>query len=397
VGLARDHAFHLWHPLTSDESPAAVGLIAAFCGIAFWTCLELLVLVYGTFKRRTGLYFWSIIITTLGLILQTTGYLLKAFENTANPYFVTVLCKVGWVSNVTGFSVVLWSRLHLVVQDPRILRGVLIMIVINGLVLHTPIVVFEFGLMSRHRERFLQPMEIMERIQQTVFTLQEVIISGLYIFHTVRFLDAGFATRTRKVVALLISVQVLAISMDAGLTTFDFMNMFTLKCTLHPFVYSVKLKLEFIVLNQLLSIVKRGLTKGLQRITISDACAPDGACSGKGGKGLDNSGTLSETKTSSNTDVEEVRFANPVRFSTRGSLADVEAAEWQAHVEGIKCVHGVALTSTGASRSFKSAHGEVDDEENLGDVVGRPDEARVDPEAVDAMETGQACRSRAID
>lgn len=355
------------HLLTSAGSPAAVGLIAAFCGIAFWTCLEILVLVYGTFKRRTGLYFWSIIITAIGLILQTTGYLLKAFENTANPYFVTVLCKVGWVSNVTGFSVVLWSRLHLVVRDPRILRGVLIMIVINGLVLHTPVVVFEFGLMSRHRERFLQPMEVVERIQQAVFTLQEIIISGLYIFHTVRFLDAGFATRTRKVVALLISVQILAISLDAGLTTFDFMNMFTLKCTLHPFVYSVKLKLEFIVLNQLLSIVKRGLTQGLQRITISDACAPDGACGGNSGKGLDNSGALSETKTtSSNPDI--------VRFSTRGSLADVEAAEWQAHIEGIRCVHHAALPSGGASRSLQSTRGDDDDEENLGDVVGRPDE-----------------------
>lgn len=384
------------HPLISAGSPAAVGLIAAFCGIAFWSCLELLVLVYGTFKRRTGLYFWSIITTSAGLILQTTGYLLKAFENSANPYFVTVLCKVGWISNVTGFSVVLWSRLHLVVSDPRILRGVLIMIIVNGLVLHTPIVVFEFGLMSRHRERFLQPMEIMERIQQAVFTLQEVIIGGLYIFHTVRFLDAGFATRTRKVVALLISVQVLAISLDAGLTTFDFMNMFTLKCTLHPFVYSVKLKLEFIVLNQLLSIVKRGLTQGLQRITISDACTPDGACGGNSGKGLDNSGTLSETKTmSSNADIE--RFANPVRFSTRGSLADVEAAEWQAHVEGIKCVHHAALTSGGTSRSFKSTRGEDEDEDNLGDVVGRPDEGRAGAQEGDEMETGLAWRSRAME
>lgn len=31
------------------------------------------------------------------------------------------------------------------------------------------------------------------------------------------------------------------------------------QCTVHPFVYSVKLKLEFIVLNQLLTLVKRGM------------------------------------------------------------------------------------------------------------------------------------------
>lgn len=120
------------------------------------------------------------------------------------------------------------------------------------------------------RERFLYPMEVMERIQQTVFTLQEVIISGLYIYHTARFLNDGFESRTRRVVALLIGVQVIAISFDAGLTAFDYMNMFTLKCTLHPFVYSVKLKLEFIVLNQLLTIVKKGLAPGLREGNFPD-------------------------------------------------------------------------------------------------------------------------------
>ena len=192
------------------HSPTAVGLIAAFCGIAYWTSIELLVLVNLTFKRRTGLYFWSIVITTLGILLQTTGYLLKAFENSWPPVLVTIICKVGWVSNVTGFSLVLWSRLHLIVNDPRVLKLVLCMIIFNAICLHTPIVVFEFCLMSQSiRERFLYPMEVMERIQQTIFTLQEVIISGLYIYHTARFLNDGFASRTRRVVSLLIAVQII--------------------------------------------------------------------------------------------------------------------------------------------------------------------------------------------
>ncbi|KAM7205127.1 hypothetical protein V8F20_003264 [Naviculisporaceae sp. PSN 640] len=268
-------------------NPAAVGLIAAFCGIAFWMSLELLVLVYLTFRQRRGLYFYSIIITTLGIILQTTGYLLKAFENPWPPVLVTIICKLGWVSNVTGFSLVLWARLHLVVRSPKTLRWILGMIVFNALTLHTPIVVFEFALMSHNpyiRQKFLYPMEIMERIQQTIFTLQEVIISGLYIYHTARFLNDGFTSRARKVVGLLIAVQIVAICFDAGLTAFDYMNMFTLKCTLHPFVYSVKLKLEFIVLNQLLTIVKKGLISGLRDGSIgilSSANRPGGRGGGE--------------------------------------------------------------------------------------------------------------------
>jgi hypothetical protein len=49
--------------------------------------------------------------------------------------------------------------------------------------------------------------------------------------------------------------------LDGGLTAFDYKNMFTLKCTIHPFVYALKLKLEFIVLNQLLALVRHGLQK----------------------------------------------------------------------------------------------------------------------------------------
>jgi hypothetical protein len=136
------------------------------------------------------------------------------------------------------------------------------MIVTDAILFHTPVVVFEFGLISRHHDTYVRPMEIMERIQQTAFTCQETIISSLYIWHTARFLKGGYATPTRKVIVLLIAVQSLVIGLDAGLTTFDYLNMFTLKCTIHPFVYSVKLKLEFVVLNQLLSLVKHGLAPG---------------------------------------------------------------------------------------------------------------------------------------
>ncbi|TID20867.1 hypothetical protein E6O75_ATG05632 [Venturia nashicola] len=245
-------------------NPTAFALIASFCAIAYWMCLELLVLVYVTFRRHTGVYFYSIIITTLGLILQTTGYILKVFENSCPPVLVTIICKLGWVANVTGFSVVLWSRLHLIVDDPRILRGILIMIITNGIICHTPVVVFEFGLMSKQHSTYYLPMQITERIQQTIFTIQETVLSSLYIYHTFRFLSAGYTTHTRNVITLLLCVQITVVALDAMLTVFDYMDKFTLKCTIHPFVYSIKLKLEFIVLNHLQILVKQGLvTPGL--------------------------------------------------------------------------------------------------------------------------------------
>lgn len=315
----------LLHILT-QPSPTAFCLIASFCAVAYWMSLELLVLVYVTFKRRTGLYFWSIIVTTLGIILQTTGYLVKEFAHFSPPILTTIICKIGWISNVTGFSIVLWSRLHLVVNDPRVLRGVLVMIVVNGLAMHTPIVVFEFGLISRHHAAYMRPMEIMERVQQTIFTLQESIISILYIFHTYRFLNSGYAMHTRRVVRLLVLVQAGVIAFDGGLTAFDYKNMFTLKCTIHPFVYALKLKLEFIVLNQLLGLVRNGLQKpGLGAGLFTDS---DRSSLGKDG------GVVGATLT----EAERMKVANT--FITRSPIV---------------------------------LAGMENEEHNLKDIIGRPD------------------------
>jgi hypothetical protein len=219
--------------------------------------VELLILVYITFQRHSGFYFCSIVITTIGIILQTTGFILLRFENDWPPVFVFVMSKVGWAVNVTGFSMVLWSRLHLVINDARILRGVLWMILVNGTLCLGATSIFEFGLNnSKYRSTFYPATNIIERTQQTIFTAQEMIISFIYIYHTARFLRSGYAMHTRKVIGLLLCVQVLAITLDAVLIATVYMDKLILRCMVHPFFYTVKLKLEFIVLNQLQNLLR---------------------------------------------------------------------------------------------------------------------------------------------
>ncbi|KAH7110065.1 hypothetical protein B0J11DRAFT_207465 [Dendryphion nanum] len=338
-------------------NPAAYCLIAAFCAVAYWMSIELLVLVYVTFKRHTGIYFWSIIITTIGIILQTTGYLMKEFAHDSPRVLTTIICKVGWVSNVTGFAIVLWSRLHLVVNNPRVLKGILAMIIINGIVMHTPIVIFEFGLISKHHNVFIRPMEIMERIQQTVFSLQETIISGLYIYHTARFLNGGYASRTRNVVRLLASVQALVIALDAGLTAFDYKNMLTLKCSIHPFVYALKLKLEFIVLNQLLAIVKKGLAPGLMGL-LSDSNASSSS---------DAHINRTSSPAAASSDVEKGK--GPVAFITKPAILNrstTSSTETSSVGAGVDSV----VVSPAAAVALAMAR----EEQDLIEVLGRPDD-----------------------
>jgi hypothetical protein len=184
--------------------------------------------------------------------------ILKLF-NYGNWILSSILFKIGWVGNVTGFSLVLYSRLNLVVHNRKILRAVLIMIITDAFLLHTPTIIFDFGISSPHPNMWLMPMYIMEKIQVTWFSVQETVISLLYIYHTHDFLRDTSTHQTHRVMQLLITAQIIAIIFDVALVIVDWNNMFTLKVSVHPFVYAVKLKMEFIVLNQLLALIKHGV------------------------------------------------------------------------------------------------------------------------------------------
>jgi hypothetical protein len=237
-------------------NPTVYCLVASFFAVSLWLALELTVQVYTTFKRRTGLYFWSILIVACGIVFHTVGLLLKLLVPEANAIFATVLAKVGWVMDTTGFAVVLYSRLHLVVQSQKTLRLVLAMIIVNAILFHTPIIVFLMGL-SIHKDwnPYVTPFEY---TQVVGFSIQETIISYIYILKTTKFLKSGYSNQLRKVTTMLITVQVLVVLMDIALLVIDCIGMFTLKAVLHPFAYGVKLKIEFAVLNLLLNLVKHG-------------------------------------------------------------------------------------------------------------------------------------------
>src|SRR5271154_5452438 len=205
-------------PVPLPWNPTAYCLIAGFCAASLWMTVELTIQVFFTFKRHKSLYFWSILICTWGVTFQVIGLILKLFDE-GNWILSSIVFKIGWVGNVTGFSFVLYSRLNLVVRDRKILRAVLCMIITDAFLLHTPIIIFDFGISSPHPGIWIKPMEIMEKIQVTWFSVQETIISLLYIYHARLFLKDAYTKESRRVMQLLIFAQVLAILFDSALIT----------------------------------------------------------------------------------------------------------------------------------------------------------------------------------
>jgi hypothetical protein len=235
-------------------------IIALFFGIAVYNVIEITVLIFFTFKKRKGLYFWSLLFASWGIVLHVIGFLLKFFQLCTNNYVNIVIITCGGVPMVIGQSVVLYSRLHLVVEDKRKIRWVLYMIVFGFFAFTCPPTILNFGANSPNPTPYLEPFKIYEKVMLIGFCTQECIISGLYIWETWKMLRVMKATRgdvIRRVWKHLIYVNILVILMDFTLLGIEFGGQYKIETTYKSALYSVKLKLEFAVLNQLRALVQK--------------------------------------------------------------------------------------------------------------------------------------------
>ncbi|KAL8965406.1 MAG: hypothetical protein Q9197_006528 [Variospora fuerteventurae] len=242
-------------------SPVDYCILAAATAVAWVFVVELNLTILLTFRRRSGLYFWALLISSWGCLLHGMGFILSFLVGSSWKVALPFI-EVGWVTMVTGQAFVLYSRLHLVVRNPKLLRYVLWLIIIDGCVLHIPTIVFTVGRFSPNPSDWTSKFHIMERIQLVGFCLQEFTISTIYIVSTVRILGSVYHRMTRKVMMQLILINVVCIGMDIVLIALEFSGNYTSEASIKPMIYAIKLKLEFAVLNQLMGLSKAGFTEG---------------------------------------------------------------------------------------------------------------------------------------
>jgi len=245
-------------------NPLVYCLVAAILAIAYWLVLEITFEVYLTFKRHDGLYFWSILVSLWGVALRAIGWTVQMFDRGANPYLCTTLMIVGLCAMVTGFSFVLYSRLHLVIDERRLLRVVFIVIVFDGIAFLLPLVVAEYGVRSNDRFRYIPLIAPAERLYALGYFLQEVVLGCLYIWTARGTVLHSYVARKRTTTAVLIGAQIIVIILDVPtlLLAWPSPSMgagVIILGTLHPATYAVKLKIELVVLNQLVEIVRHGV------------------------------------------------------------------------------------------------------------------------------------------
>lgn len=233
-------------------------VVVTFSSLALYNAVELIILILFTFQRYHGLYFWTMLCSgVLGVIPHAVGYLLEFFD--VGPRWVGVtISTFGFYFMVPSQSVVLWSRLHLVVQSRRLLRFVLWLIIVDTIILIVPTTILTFSTIYIRTYPIVVGYNVMERMQIAWFCAQEIFISSLYIWETGKLLRLRPEKNPRRTRVLyeLLAINFIIIAMDVALLVLEYLGMWYLQTTLKGVVYSIKLKLECGVLRKLVEIAQ---------------------------------------------------------------------------------------------------------------------------------------------
>lgn len=232
-------------------------IMIVFTSLAFYNAIELVILILFTFQRYTGLYFWSMLLSNMfGVIPHALGYLLIYF-NIGPLALALTLSTIGYYLMVPGQSLILYSRLHLVLQNSKVLRPVLYVIIIDTIILIVPTTVLTFSTAYIGTLTIIRAYNVMERLQVAWFCAQEFMISGIYIWEAVKLLRLMPEKdhHRHQIMYELLAINFLIIGMDIALLVLEYKGMYALQTTFKAFVYSVKLKLELGVLGRLVSLV----------------------------------------------------------------------------------------------------------------------------------------------
>lgn len=166
------------------------------------------------------------------------------------------LIVFGWVVMVTGQSMVLWSRLHLVLQNPKVLKGVLGMIIVDGLIFQLPTIVLLYGAVTAPYSAWSRGYGVMERIQLVGFCVQEFAISAIYVYATLQILRLRPHGRPNAILHQLLIINILILILDVAIVVIEYVGYYAVQVMFKPVAYSIKLKLEYAILGKLVAIAR---------------------------------------------------------------------------------------------------------------------------------------------
>lgn len=235
----------------------------SFIAMTYLLVVEINIEIHRVFRRRQGIYFWAMQIGSIGCILDATAMILRYLVPGAERVWIlyTLMPTVGWAVYTVAQLTVLYSRLHLVCRSHEVQRRVFYMIVIVS-----PILIIADWVTiwpawdpdPKVTDKWSAPAAIMERIAQLGFSMVEVTINVIYVVCLMRLLKLKSNVRQRRVMWDLIYVNAVAVTFDVLNIILVYVNRTGISHPIQTFSYALKLRLEFVVLNQLMAVAARG-------------------------------------------------------------------------------------------------------------------------------------------
>ncbi|KAL7771736.1 hypothetical protein CFE70_001686 [Pyrenophora teres f. teres 0-1] len=205
---------------------------AAFTAMTWYNSIELLFLVFFTFKKYSGAY-------------------MKQNNVAHDTHVDNILMTVGLVLMVPGQSLVLYSRLHLISSNQKLVRSILWMIIVLAVVLCVPTSMLNLREYTDQPGTYTRTYSAMAKTQMTLSSFEEVFISCVYIWETRNAMRVNFNALDRKWMWQLIAMNIFLLVMDTALLVMEFLELYMILNTFKSLVHSFKLKIEFAVLTQM--------------------------------------------------------------------------------------------------------------------------------------------------
>jgi hypothetical protein len=188
------------------------------------------------------------------------AYDLQRMLPTGTLLATTYFQITGWMIMVVGFILVLYSRLHLVIINPRV-RQILLPIIL--------VVVIGTNILTFTITYVVVALDLGGGNGDTVYTLgwrlqllspiEEILLASLYVFFFIHFLKDSSKDYDvkKKTFYLLCTAQAVIISCDIVIVVITYRRLKLVRTTIYPFLYALKLEYEFMVLNYLVKFCQR--------------------------------------------------------------------------------------------------------------------------------------------
>jgi hypothetical protein len=171
------------------------------------------------------------------------------FTNQIN--MMNMVSDIGWTAVTTGFSFVLYSRLHLVNPGEKVLRTALTVIIVTATIIHSLVFI---GIMYT----IFHPTALMWRAfsdlysAEIVFTVQETALSTCYVYFFIQFTaDSRAEQQAKAMTQFLVGAEILVFGTDVILNVLLLKRLYMPRSMIVPFCAISKLRIEFMVLNSM--------------------------------------------------------------------------------------------------------------------------------------------------